>query len=183
MYTIVVSAFEAGIEGVFELSVRSGVEGVKLGSIGAEDAGMLRRELGVVRFGGGDGEGRERWLVPITPSRVGRVVVTVRQSTSHTHSSNTSRTQPPLSTRASLQRGLGPGREVVGCSGEGGYSDVGAGMGIRTADVDVAPVGSGGRGWWVVVERMGGGVGVGEVEVGLLSEVPVGVGVWGVGEG
>jgi hypothetical protein len=79
----------------------------------------------------------------------------------------------------SLEQGLGPGRVVLGQSNAGEFSD--ALVGSRVGEVDVGPEMGARGGAWVVVERLGGEV-EGEVEVEVLSDGVVVVGVWGSGE-
>jgi len=56
-------------------------------------------------------------------------------------------------------------------------------MGIRTADLDLSPEMGYQGGLWIVVERFGGRSGTDEVEVEVLSDSPVNVGLWGTGDG
>jgi len=83
--------------------------------------------------------------------------------------------------KVSLERGQGPNKEILETSHDGDFSD--APMGIRTRDLDVRPEMGRLGGLWIVVERLGGRGRVDEVEVEILSEAPVSVGLWGFGEG
>jgi hypothetical protein len=55
-------------------------------------------------------------------------------------------------------------------------------MGVRTADLDIGPESGVPCGLWIVVERLGGGVDD-EVDVEVLSDASVEVGLWGTGDG
>ena len=70
---------------------------------------------------------------------------------------------------------------VVDVSNEDSFSDVP--MGIRSRDLDISPMMCERGGLWIVVERLGGRGGIDEVEVEVLSDGRVDVGLWGVGEG
>jgi hypothetical protein len=56
-------------------------------------------------------------------------------------------------------------------------------MGIRTADIDLSPSMSYQGGIWLVVERLGGQNICNDVDVEVLSEGLVSVGLWGTGDG
>jgi hypothetical protein len=66
-------------------------------------------------------------------------------------------------------------------SSNGEFSD--SPMGIRTKDLDLAPGMEMQGGLWVVIERLRGRHGVDEVEVEVLSDGNVEVGLWGTGDG
>jgi len=83
--------------------------------------------------------------------------------------------------KVSLERGQGPNKSVLDVSAKGEFSD--APMGIRTGDLDLSPGMAGLGGLWIVVERLGGRVGGDDVEVEVLSDSAVSVGLWGTGGG
>ena len=83
--------------------------------------------------------------------------------------------------RVSIERGQGPNKGILDESCGGEFSD--APMGIRSADLDLSPGMSAPGGLWIVVERLGGRNGVDSVEVEILSDSTVSVGLWGVGHG
>jgi calpain-7 len=89
------------------------------------------------------------------------------------------RSRPLL--KVSLERGQGPNKTVLDVSGNGEFSD--APVGIRTADLDLSPRMAQVGGLWIVVERMGGRIGVDDVEVEVLCDSGISVGLWGTGGG
>ena len=174
-YTIVASTFEAGQTGNFTLRVFSMVSCTVL-PIPSEAAGRLRQRLPVLVFQ----DGVDRMLAPLTISRLSRLKVVVRHRLVSNQHMQTSRSRPLL--KVSIERGQGPNKSVLDVSGNGEFSD--APMGIRSALLDLSPE-LGRRemgGLWVVVERMGK-VGVEEVDVEVLSDTGVHVGLWGTGSG
>jgi hypothetical protein len=112
-------------------------------------------------------------LAPLTVARLTKLRVLVRAGDTG------SRSRPLL--RVSVERGQGPNKGVLDESCGGEFSD--APMGIRSADLDLSPGMSVQGGLWIVVERLGGRNGVDEVEVEVLSDSAVNVGLWGVGQG
>lgn len=178
-YTIVCSTFEAGQLGNFTLRVGSMISCPVL-PIPSETAGRLTHRLPVLIFQ----EGVDRMLAPITVSRLTRLRVVVRCLRANIRSQSQSqspRSRPLL--KLSLERGQGPNKVPLEVSAGGDFSD--APMGVRTNDMDLHPVVKGGReaGVWIVVERLGGRSGVDEVEVEVLSDSAVVVGLWGTGDG
>ena len=182
-YTIVISTFEAGQMGDFTLRVCSTVQCV-VSAIPSEAAGRLSNRLPVLVFQ----EGFDRMLAPLLISRLSRLRVVARQSlVSHqdqrsyslsSHRTLHARSRPLL--RISLEQGQGPDKCILEVTSNGEFSD--APMGIRTSDVDLGPGMAARGGLWLVVERMGG-VGIDEVEVQVLSDADVSVGIWGTGGG
>lgn len=168
VYTIVCSTFEAGQTGSFTLRVHAAVPSCRVEEIPPEEAGRFRARLPRVEFPAGV----ERMLAPLSVARMTRLRVVAR-----------GRERRSL-LRVGVERGQGPGKEVLGASfaGEGGFSD--APMGVRSGEMDVGREEAGCcvRGLWIVVERMGGGEGDG-VDVEVLSDGPVEVGLWGMGDG
>ena len=169
-YTIVCSTFEAGQTGNFTLRIGSVVP-CAVKPVLAEAAGRLSQLPPVIVFQ----DGVDRMLAPLTLSRLTRLRVVARYG----RVSQMARSRPLL--RVSLERGQGPNKSVLDVSGSGEFSD--APMGIRTADVDLSPGVSSIGGLWIVVERMGGRVGGDNVEVEVLSDSGVNVGLWGTGGG
>ena len=82
--------------------------------------------------------------------------------------------------RVAVERGQGPNKLVLDVSDQGEFND--APMGVRTVDLDVSPARAVPGGLWIVVERLGGGPGD-AVDVEVLSDGPVEVGLWGTGDG
>jgi calpain-7 len=164
-YTIIVSTFSAGQTSSFTLRIGSSVPCTVL-PIPAETAGRLSTRLSVLVFQ----DGVDRMLAPLTVSRLTKLRIVVRAA-------GTSR---PL-LRVRIERGQGPNKGILDESFGGEFSD--APMGIRSADLDLSPGMSAPGGLWIVVERLGGRNGVDEVEVEVLSDSAVSVGLWGVGHG
>jgi calpain-7 len=172
-YTIVCSTFEAGQMGNFTFCIGSMVP-CQVKPILAETAGRLSLHLPLLVFD----NGVDRMLAPLTTSRITilRVVARCRSGGSAMQSS---RSRPLL--KLSLEKSQGPNKTVLDVSGNGEFSD--APMGIRTADLDLSPGSSIPGGLWIVVERLGGRHGFDEVDVEVLSDNPVSVGLWGRGDG
>lgn len=163
VYTIVCSTFESGEVGKFTLRAGSMVI-CELTEIEAEGAGMLRYKPPILRFE----PGCERMLAPVSLQRMVRFMVIVRSSATRR-----------AMLRVCLERGLGPGREVLSCSNGGDFSD--AVMGIRSRELHVAPDIMERGGLWIVIERLGA-EGVDEVDVEVLSDGEVRCGPWGAGD-
>jgi hypothetical protein len=172
-YTIVCSTFEAGQRGNFTLRVGSMVSCL-VEPVLAETAGKLSLRLPLLVFD----EGVDRVLAPLTTSRVTRLRVVARCGSGR-NAIQSSRSRPLL--KLSLERSQGPNKTILDVSGSGEFSD--APMGVRTADLDLSPGVSIPGGFWIVVERLGGRHGFDEVEVEVLSDSPVNVGLWGRGDG
>ncbi|KAK2630138.1 hypothetical protein QTJ16_000958 [Diplocarpon rosae] len=181
-YTIVCSTFEAGQIGNFTLRVGSQVPCTVL-PLPPETAGRLSLRLPPLVFQ----NNVDRMLAPISAARLTKFRVIARVPSyklqsrcQHQHLSNPNPNSRPL-LRVSVEHGQGPDKLVLDESANGEFSD--SPMGIRSRDLDLEP-GMGMRGGcWVVVERLGGRGGGDEVEVEVLSDGPVEVGLWGVGDG
>ncbi|KAH9222893.1 hypothetical protein DL95DRAFT_354002 [Leptodontidium sp. 2 PMI_412] len=170
-YTIVCSTFEAGQTGNFTLRVGTQVPSTVL-PIAAETAGRLSLRLPVLVFQ----DGVDRMLAPITPSRLTKLRIIARCPSLRF---SPSRSRPLI--KISIELGQGPNKRIIDVSSNGEFSD--SPMGIRTADLDLSPGMERQGGLWVVVERLGGRGGIDEVEVEVLSDGNVGVGLWGTGDG
>jgi calpain-7 len=90
-----------------------------------------------------------------------------------------SRTKSPL--KVVLEQGQGPNKVILASSCEGEFNDAPAG--VRIGDIDVGPQTGSCEALWLVVERFGGSRSVDEIEVEVLSEAPIEIGTWGVGDG
>lgn len=172
-YTIVCSAFEAGQTANFTLRVESMVP-CTVRPILAETAGRLSLRLPHLVIQGGV----DRMLAPLTVSRLTRLRVVARSGDGGGRS-QVSRARPLL--KLSLEKGQGPNKAVLEVSGNGEFRD--APTGIRTADIDVDPIMILQGGLWIVIERFGGRIEPDDVDVEVLSDGPVKVGLWGVGDG
>lgn len=167
-YTIVCSTFEAGQTGDFTLRIGAMVP-CEVKPILAEEAGRLSLRLPVLVFQ----DGVDRMLAPLVTTRITRLRIVARCR------SGGVRSRPLL--KVSLERGQGPNKTILDVSENGEFSD--APTGIRTADLDVSPGMSHPGGLWVVVERLGGRFSLDHVDVEILSDSPLQVGVWGTGDG
>lgn len=180
VYTLILSTFTPGQAAKFRLRVTSSVA-VTIKPFPAESAGRLETKLPNAVFP----PGTDRLLAPISLSRITRFCATANHL--HIREREAGRGSP---LKISLELGQGPNKKVLDVSGEDEFSDVLAG--VRTSDVDLRPemmrkqsgaVEGGTGGIWLVVERLPG-TGVAEcVEVCVLSDVRVDVGVWGTGDG
>jgi calpain-7 len=174
-YTIVCSTFEAGQTGKFTLRVGSMVP-CSVKPVLAETAGRLSLQLPVLVFQ----DGVDRMLAPLSISRLTRLRIVARSGVGGAgRLMQSSRSRALL--KMSLEKGQGPNKTVLEVSGNGDFSD--APMGIRTADLDVSPDMTHQGGLWIVVERLGGRNGLDEVDVEVLSDSSVSVGLWGTGDG
>ena len=169
-YTIVCSTFEAGHTGNFTLHINSAIP-CTVSPVPAEAAGRLAQHLPLLVFQ----HSVDRMLAPVTVRRLTRLRVVARYG----RASKGTRVRPLL--RISLERGQGPNKRVLVVSGTGEFSD--APMGVRTTDVDVSPGIDALGGLWIVVERMGGRGAGDDVEVEVLCDGVVDVGLWGTGDG
>jgi calpain-7 len=167
-YTIICSTFEAGQTGAFTLRVSAAVS-CSIAALPSEDAGRLSLRLPRIVFR----EGVERMLSPLTAARMTRLRVVARGVQGWTGA------RRPL-LRVAVERGQGPNKLVLDVSDRGEFNDVP--MGVRTVDLDVSPASAVPGGFWIVVERLGGGEGD-AVDVEVLSDGPVQVGLWGTGDG
>ena len=167
-YTIVCSTFEAGQLGNFTLRVGSMVK-CEVKPVLAEAAGRLSLRLPILVFG----EEVDRMLAPVTMARMTRMRVVVRYG-----AEQSARSRPLL--KVSVEKGQGPNKSVLDVSGNGEFRD--APMGIRTSELDLDPGLSRQGGVWIVVERLRGRLGIDDVNVEVLSDGQVSVGVWGIGE-
>jgi calpain-7 len=171
-YTIICSTFEQAQTGSFTLRVES-TEPCEVRPIAGEAAGRLTIRLprAVMR------DGVDRILAPVMPSRLTSIKVVARHCGPLSHSY--SRAKAPL--KVGLEQGQGPNKTILASSCDGEFDDAPAG--VRTGDIDVGPQNRGHEDLWLVVERFGGSKSVDEIEVEVLSEAPIEVGIWGTGNG
>lgn len=172
VYTIICSTFEQGQTGNFTLLVES-MAPCEVKPIASEAAGRLNFRLPVLLMR----DGIDRMLAPVVVSRMTCIKVVARHCgvTAYSHAG----TKSPL--KVVLEQGQGPNKIILASSCNGEFSDAPAG--VRIADVDVGPQTGGYEGLWLVVERFGGGKSVDEIEVDVLSEATIEVGVWGTDVG
>jgi calpain-7 len=169
-YTIVCSTFEPGQTGKFSLRVESSAH-CEVVAIANEDAGCLSHPLPPLTFQAGI----NRILAPIFINRLSRLRIVARLARTGIRVG----ARPLL--KVSLEKGQGPHKVVLGISNHGAFSDTPAG--VRIGDVDLSPDMCDHGGIWLVVKRFGSMETVDEVEVEILSDIPVTVGQWGTGTG
>jgi hypothetical protein len=171
-YTIICSTFEQGQTGTFTLLIESMVP-CEVRPIAGEAAGRLSFPLPTVVMRGGV----HRMLAPVVVSRLTSIKVVARHSGFALHSH--SRAKSPL--KVVLEQGQGPNKIILASSCEGEFNDAPAG--VRIGNVDVGPQIGSREALWLVVERFAGSKSVDEIEVEVLSEAPIEVGTWGIGDG
>lgn len=172
-YTIVCSTFQAGEIGNFVLGVKSSSR-CEIRPVLSETAGRLETRLPTLIFP----EGIDRMLAPVTVTRLTRLKFVARVGTGAGRPIPL-KSRPSL--RISLERGQGPNKTLLSSSSGGEFSDAPAG--VRTADINVAIDMMRMGGIWVVVERLGGRLGLDDVLVEALSDLQISVGAWGTGDG
>lgn len=168
LYTIVCSTFDRGQTGNFILHVESTIP-CEVRPLANEAAGRLSFSLSPLLFP----NGVDRMLAPVKASRLTSIRVIARHGQSSGH------VRSPL--KVSLEQSQGPNKAVLATSFDGDFSDAAAG--IRVADVDISPEITNREGVWLVVERFGGVDSIDEVNVEVLSDVPIEIGRWGIGDG
>jgi calpain-7 len=171
-YTIICSTFEQGQTGSFTLRVESKLP-CEVRPIAGEAAGRLTFRLPRIVMR----DGVDRMLAPVAVSRLTSIKVVARHCGVPSHSY--SRANSPL--KVGLEQGQGPNKIILACSCDGEFSN--APTGVRIGDIDVGPQNGGREALWLVVERFGGSQSVDEIEVEVLSEAPIEVGIWGTGDG
>lgn len=173
VYTIVCSTFEAGQLGNFTLHVKSTVV-TSVTPVLADGAGRLVLQCPDIQFG----PGVDRWLAPIHVTRMTNMRAIVKYQ--HSYSRRTMNA-PRCPIRVSIELGQGPYKKVLSSSNMAEFSDLPAG--VRTTDVDIQPEDTRQSDVWLVVERLDGSSGNHRVEVEVLSDAQIHVGVWGTGNG
>lgn len=168
VYTVICSTFDQGRTGEFDLRVDS-TQALEISRIPSESAGLLSCRPPTLCLT----EGVDRMLAPLRLRRLTRVKVVAR----HTLSGRLVRA--PL--KLSWERSQGPHKMVLATSGGGDFSDDAAGIRIGETDIDTQVANR--EGVWLVVERLGRPHLVEEIEVEILSDAPVELGPWGIGNG
>ncbi|KAI9817980.1 MAG: cysteine protease [Thelocarpon impressellum] len=170
-YTIIVSTFEAGQLGDFALRAYSQTPCV-ITPLPAEGAGRLRTTPPLAVFP----SGVNRLLAPMSVPRLTRLRCLA--------STSPSSSIPSSPIVLSLELAQGPNKTTLTTTGGGTHLDA-SHAALRTPDVDIAPAMALRGGAWLVVERLAGAGAGGEegVRVEVLSEGPVEIGPWGMGEG
>ena len=166
-YTVICSTFEPGQRGKFSLQVRTMTE-CSLRTIPLEEAGRLVTKVPRATMT----PGTNRLLIPLEVSRISRI-----RTLAHLPSTIKAQSSSPL--RIALEHGQGPHKHVLAISGCGEFFDTSARLELQ--DVNVVPKMCHDVGVWLVLERMEGSFQnmCEVVDIELLSDNPVQVGLWG----
>lgn len=172
-YTIVCSTFETGQLGTFTLRIGT-VSDCTVQRVLPAEAGRLLANVPTASFA----PGVNRLLAPLVCHRITRVSVVTRWR--QNKPAMMRGTASPL--KLAVEYGQGPTKDILVVSGEDEFLEIQSG--IRTTDIDIQPSMCDGRGLWVVVHRLGhsGPQNKEEVDVEILSDAPVEVGMWGRGD-
>lgn len=173
VYTVVCSTFESGQLGSFALRVKS-VSPCSLGKISVTSAGRFVTKARTAVFT----PGNTRLLARILSQRLNRVSVTAWSC--RDSSGSDQGICSPL--KLSIDYGQGPSKQTLGTSGEDEYLDGRAGL--HLPEVDIQPNLPQAEGLWLVIERVAfsGLQSDEQVTVELVSDGPIEVHGWGVGE-
>jgi hypothetical protein len=170
LYTLVCSTFEKGQTGSFTLHVESTTP-CEVKPIAGDAAGRFSLQLPALLLK----NGIDRMLAPVIVSRLTRM----RAVAQHVEAAGQAKAKSPL--KVSLERGQGPHKTILASSCDGEFNDAQAG--VRTVDVDIDPRSGGREGVWLVVERFGGASSLEEINVEVLSDALIQIGIWGTGDG
>ena len=174
IYTVVCSTFEQGQLGSFTLRVKS-MSPCTLEEISTVAAGRFVTKAQSAVFS----PGKMKLLARLQSWRLNRVSTTV--SCCGKRSGSGTCTCSPL--RLSLEYGQGPWKRILGSSGEDKY--LGGRTGVHCPEVDIQPSMCEAGGVWIVIERLApSSLEYDEhVNVEILSDGPIEVYEWMVGEG
>ena len=168
LYTIICSTFDQGQTGNFALRIDSTTP-CEVGPIANEAAGRLCFPLSPLLLR----NGVERMLAPVKACRLTSIRVIAR------YGKISNQVRSPL--KISLEQNQGPNKRILGASFDGEFTDTA--VGLRIGDVDINPQIVTPGGLWIVVERSGGLNTTEEVNVEVLSDAPIEIGPWGIGDG
>lgn len=173
-YTIVCSTFEPGQLGSFTLRIGTMSDCI-VDQVLSAKAGRLVLEVPTASFA----PGVNCLLAPLVCHRITRISVVARRRQSK--STSMRGTSSPI--KIAIEYGREPTNQVLVVSGENEFLEIPPL--IRTKDVDLFPNMCHTRGLWVVIYRVGlSGPQKNEgVNVELLSDEPVKVGEWIIGDG
>ena len=173
IYTIVCSTFERGQKGDFKLIVGS-TTACQLDRVAAATSGRFVTELEDAIWN----PENNRLLAPLATRRLNRISVSAK-SCGFPGAAGQQYCSP---LKVSIEHGRGPTTQTVALSGEGNFEDA-RHVGVHTADVDILPEMCG-WGLWIALDRLGSsGLPHNErVKIQILSDGPVEVGAWMVGD-
>ncbi|KAI0398813.1 PALB protein [Xylaria palmicola] len=175
-YTIVCSTFEPGQMADFALRIGSDVP-CTVTPVPADAAGRLCTQLSPLAFR--NGELKMRASVSVTRLTRASIVVSWGAGPNATGSTEATTPRSHATIRASLERGRGPHKNVLTCTGHGEFQEVG--LGLRTAECDVDPLAAQSLGLWLVVEQgVNACLDEDSLRVELFSDRQVLVGAWEV---
>ncbi len=172
-YTIVCSAFEQGQLGKFSLRIGTMSE-CAVERVPVEEAGRMVSKVPAAIFL----PGNDRLLAPFLVRRVTRLSLIARPQQKRTGPQQMVRS--PI--RLGFEFGQGLSKKVLGVSGNGEFVD--DPNHLRITELDIQPDMCNATGLWIVAERLGCS-GIREREVvgiDLLSDEPIEVGTWRVGD-
>lgn len=173
-YTIVCSTFEQGQLGKFSLRIGTMSE-CAVERVPVEEAGRMVHKVPTAIFL----PGNDRLLAPLLVRRVTRLSLIAKPQQNRTGSSKIVRS--PI--RLGFECGQGLSKKVLGVSGNSEFIENPSNLRIK--ETDVQPNMSNGTGLWIVAERLGcSGIQDSEgVDIDVLSDEPIEVGTWRVGDG
>lgn len=173
-YTIVCSTFEPGQLGPFSLQIDTS-SGCIVDRIPAAEAGLLVLGVPTAFFS----SGVDRLLAPLTSRRTTRLslLAHLRQSRS------VPSIEPSSLLKLAVEYGQGPSKQILTVSGDDEFLN--SKCGIRTKEVDLHPSMCNHGGVWIVAQRLSflGLHHDEEVDIEILSDGPIEVGIWGAGDG
>ena len=172
-YTIVCSTFEQGQLGKFTLQIGTMLH-CAVERLPIQEAGRMVSKVPTALFL----PGNDRLVAPVFVRQITRLSVVSRLWQSRTGSRNFVRS--PI--RLGFEYGQGPSKKVLGVSGHGEFVDDHGSL--RIQETDVQPSMCHETGLWIAVERLGcSGIRDAEgVDIDVLSDEPIEVGMWKVGD-
>ena len=173
-YTIVCSTFEQGQLGTFTMQIGT-TSPCAVERLPIEEAGRMISKVPSALFP----PGTDRLVAPVSVRRVTRLSVIARTQQSRAGSNNMVRS--PM--RLGFEIGQGPSKQILEVSGNGGF--VNDPSSLRIKETNVQPNMCKALGFWIVIERLGCS-GIQDTEgvvIDILSDEPIEVGSWAVGDG
>ena len=172
-YTIVCSTFERGQTGNFKLSIGS-MTVCRLKRVAVATSGRFETKLQDAIWT----PENNRLLAALATRRLNRISVRAKSC----GFPGTAGQQYCSPLKISVEHGRGPTMRTVALSRDGNFDDA-RHVGVHTADVDILPEMCA-RGLWIALDRLGSsGLSHDErVEIHILSDGPVEVGAWMLGD-
>ena len=172
-YTVVCSTFEQGQVGSFSLSVSS-MTACHVDRVPLAAAGRFVTRVPTAVWS----PGKDRLLAPLVTRRLNRLSLSAK-SCEHPKAVSKHYCSP---LKISVKLGRGSTTQTITVSGDDNFRDARY-VGVHTPDVDILP-GMCVRGLWIALDRLGSsGIPNDEsVEIQILSDGPVEVGAWILGD-